>query len=270
MARIVNLHRRDTPNRGDVASGVHNYFPNIRPMELTGWKYENPARREKWRSICENAELVIVGGGGLLEFDKHRDSIEYVMNLKKPKKVIWGAGHNTVKLESWSSIKPSYQYDYSGFDLIGVRDVGHGMDWVPCASCMAEEFDRDYEITQEITFFVNGGIKNFQQYIPKGVSHDDVVLNLKSSLEDILKSLAKAETIVTSSYHGAYWGTLLGRKVVGLPTSSKFYDMKHAIPIGTSQDWERFVPLARSYPDALQECREATLAFKERVLSLLD
>jgi exopolysaccharide biosynthesis predicted pyruvyltransferase EpsI len=91
------------------------------------------------------------------------------------------------------------------------------------------------------------------------------MFNLKTSVEAVAAFLGSAETVVTSSYHGAYWASLLGRRVVGIPTSSKFYGLKHAIPLCTIEDWPRFEKLARSYPEALDDCRSANIAFAEKV-----
>jgi hypothetical protein len=74
---------------------------------------------------------------------------------------------------------------------------------------------------------------------------------------------------VTSSSHGAYWATLLGRKVVGIPTSSKFYSLHHPVPLSHPADWQRFMKLARSYPDALEECRAANRTFFTKVMDEL-
>jgi exopolysaccharide biosynthesis predicted pyruvyltransferase EpsI len=134
---------------------------------------------------------------------------------------------------------------------------------------MHPSFDQKYDITEEFVFFANLGSKDSKLYIPTDIDQDLVVSNMKSPMEEIIGKLAAGETVVTSSYHGAYWATLLGRKVVGIPTSSKFYDLRHPIPICHRSDWRRYTNLARSYDGALEECRAANLSFYERVMNLV-
>jgi len=74
--------------------------------------------------------------------------------------------------------------------------------------------------------------------------------------------------VVTNSYHGAYWATLLGRRVVAIPNMSKMYRFKHAPVIGRAQDWRKLAALAVAYPEALAECRAANLAFFADVAAL--
>ena len=268
---VVNMYRKETRNRGDIASAPSHYFPELRarPLELTGWKRTNENSLASWMSVFNNADLIIVGGGGLLEFEKHRDSIEFVMANAKAKKVIWGAGHNLMSAGSWAAIKPRYKMDYSGFDLVGVRDDGHSFDWVPCASCMSPALDKKYAIEKEFVYFVNKGLGDFEKYIPAGVDPAEVVFNFDGTTEEIIAELAKGETVVTSSFHGAYWAQLLGRKVIAIPTSSKFYDMRFPVPLSHPRDWRRYIKLARRYPEALKASREANIAFANKVIQLV-
>lgn len=130
---------------------------------------------------------------------------------------------------------------------------------------MHEAFDQPVETTRDIVFFGNAGMKDFARYIPAGIAEEDTLFNMKISVEETIRFLGTAETVVTSSYHGAYWATLLGKKVIGIPTSSKFYGMRHAIPICAVDDWRRYAKLAHSYPEALDDCRTASKAFADKV-----
>lgn len=266
---IVNVHRKETPNVGDLRSAPLGYFdisPNQRLLEISGWRREDAEDRKRWLDVFYEAKGVIYGGGGLMEFEKYESSLNFVAENKK-KCVIWGAGHNSVK-SSWAHLKPRFVMDYSGYGLIGCRDDGYdniGFEWVPCASCMHEAFDAKYEVTREVVFFGNSGMKGFERFVPDGFSDDDIMFNMKLPVEEIITFLASAETVVTSSYHGVYWATLLGKKVVGIPTSSKFYGVRHALPICSAEDWKRYSKIARSYPDALAECRQANIAFADKV-----
>ena len=254
---------------GDQRSAPLNYFDiseRQRTMEITGWKREDEKMRLKWMEQFSLAAGIIYGGGGLMEFEKYESSLRFVADNKK-KTVIWGAGHNTANA-SWAQLKPRFKMDYSGFGLIGCRDFGYedkSFEWVPCASCMHTAFDKEYSVDKEIAFFGNSGMKGFEKFIPEGISESAIMFNIKQPIEDVISFLASAETIVSSSYHGVYWASLLGKKVVGVPTSSKFYGLKHPIPICAASDWQRYRKLATAYPEALFECRQANIKFSEKV-----
>ena len=106
----------------------------------------------------------------------------------------------------------------------------------------------------------------------------------------MLEFLGSSEVVVTSAYHGLYWATLLGRKVVVANMfSSKFaafpfppallddtdagVDASAIINANGANDvgdaLERAIARARAYPHALRECRDANTRFFGRVQELL-
>lgn len=239
-------------------------------MEITGWNREDEKKRDNWLHFIQASKGIIVGGGGLMEFPKHRPSLDFIGSLGKPA-VIWGAGTNSTQA-SWTMLRPRFASDYSRFSLIGCRDYGYedkDFVWVPCASCMHPIFDREHEIKRELVFFGNAGMPGYSSFVPVNLQDDAIKFNMKTSIEAVVEFLGSAETVVTSSYHGAYWAMLLGRKVIGIPTSSKFYGFKHAIPLCAIDDWQRFAKLAVRHGEALEECRAANLDFAARVSELL-
>jgi hypothetical protein len=46
--------------------------------------------------------------------------------------------------------------------------------------------------------------------------------NVDGTIEESVRFLASGRSIITSSYHGAYWGMLLGRRVHVISWGSKF------------------------------------------------
>jgi exopolysaccharide biosynthesis predicted pyruvyltransferase EpsI len=89
-------------------------------------------------------------------------------------------------------------------------------------------------------------------------------------MDDVIAFLGSAETVVTNSYHGAYWATLLGRRVVVVdPFSTKFFFLKHRPVIAALQDYTKAISRTRIYPESLSECREANLNFSVKVKNLL-
>jgi exopolysaccharide biosynthesis predicted pyruvyltransferase EpsI len=94
--------------------------------------------------------------------------------------------------------------------------------------------------------------------------------NRERSFSRVIEFLASGEVIVTSSYHGAYWGTLLNRRIILINAfSSKFHGFKHQPPLASEGSWKSKLAEARNYPEALAECRGANLRFSEKVRALL-
>jgi hypothetical protein len=96
------------------------------------------------------------------------------------------------------------------------------------------------------------------------------ISNGSRSLREVLTFLASGETIVTSSYHGAYWGQLLGRKVIAIPFSSKFEGFRFPLVRAQIESWEQRLKEPQAYPEALPLSREANLNFAEKVSNLLN
>ncbi len=130
---------------------------------------------------------------------------------------------------------------------------------------MSPLFDEDYKVTREAVLFVNAN-EGIRTRFQVAVGLQPFMKNDRPMAE-IVAFLGSAEVIVTDSYHGVYWGTLLGRKVVAVPYSSKFYGFRHppAYSRNRGLDWRAEALGVRVYPDALAECRSATREFYGRV-----
>jgi hypothetical protein len=281
--KILNIYHRDATNAGDLASSPLRYFSYACESQDFGAADTNS---------LPIADGLIVGGGGLICNDTFKDVINDAMSNINGPKILWGAGFNLhsypfrftrqldglagIKAEirglltrkglrqqsSWlktllkdAEIYPRLDHRY---DLVGVRDWGTDYRWVPCASCMHPIFDwgrnqpakRDLVIIDHPMFF-----KIATKSPNKGS-------NLNKSFEDIVTMLAEAEVILTSSYHAAYWGVLLGRKVVVVPWSTKFLRFRWSVEFAYDLDGVRSaIRKARSFPNALEEAREANTSF---------
>jgi hypothetical protein len=155
------------------------------------------------------------------------------------------------------------------FDLLGVRDHGReallpGALHVPCASCMLPQFDRTWPVTREVVGFVNADPRIRAPRLP-GLP----VLANDGPLDEVIAWLASAEVVVTNSCHGAYWATLLGRRLVCIPYSSKFHGFKFPPALAPDGDWQARIAEARSHPEALEDSRAANRAFFARARALI-
>lgn len=245
--RAAFVHILDD-NVGDRASGPYHYFDFGRPGEADELEFINV--RDDFRGAAPVDFAVFGGGaiGGLLRGSKH-------MGMRAKYRIAWGIGR-TVRDSTDHQPMPQY------FDLLGNREWGSPWgEYVPCASCMHPLFDADYEITREAILFYNANRR-------VNVRDVEAVEVNRGTMEDVIPFLASAETVVTNSYHGAYWGTLLGRKVVlASPYSSKFHHYQHQPPAVYDDNWR--AADARAYPEALALARARNVAFHEKVMDMV-
>jgi hypothetical protein len=233
---------------------------------------------------------LLVGGGGLL-YSRFLPAFQQISNVQRGRLIAWGIGQQTYGHFDSNTIR---SFDYSAyldrFDLVGIRDINMGYNWVPCASCMHSAFDQPRAIEHEFVVFSHRKFQLHLDGLPRMTHAND-------SLEAVLDFLGSGETILTSSYHGAYWGTLLGRKVLAFPFSSKFATFKHQPGLYPVRHWfqpgrkiqvlgkvlydgrdksrlvcetEGWRSLAQdclSYPESLVECRDRNRWFYQQVLS---
>ncbi len=244
--RICKIFRPDPYNVGDMVARPSLYFP------LEGSDYD--VRLDDLTAI--RSQVSIVGGGGLLS------TYEKELSILKNQIIVWGAGSNyhgetEVRYPDW----------LDRCVLVGVRDHGTRFRWVPCPSCMSPLFDvqRSRRAVREAVVYRHS--LKWLDGIPEGLDLPTLT-NGEESLEIVLAFLASAEVVITSSYHGAFWATLLGRKAIAVPFSSKFYGYRHPPILATGRqldDWRSIAKDCTTYPDALEECRTANNAFYEDV-----
>lgn len=298
MSNYIVVHRKDTNNVGDMAADPLQYF--LKPDQYTSIDIN-----DWWNLTPPEGSKIIVGGGGLLvnenfeaimeiisssdrrqlnsmlkkswvlsdnrNSDAHKDFTnkftellrDTIKSLKdsKSKKYIWGAGHNgELKKKSSFLEYPDYLMN---FDLVGVRDYGQRFNWVPCASCMAPALQKKYPIKNDVIWFEHKKqlVKDF------GDVSAPRFINSGNNLDQTIELLGSANIIVTNSYHGAYWGTLLKKRVIVVePWSSKFMAFKHKpYMLNKGESISDAIEKTKSYDNALEECINATEAFWKRV-----
>ena len=239
MNLVINIHVVDDTNVGDLFSSPLKYFefPRSRTTNIDirhlDQKLEKIGQQLQDGSLGDYDRLCfIVGGGGLL-FPRFVKKFVALQQFKTQYQdqipiqlITWGVGQQIYRTDP--DRQCYYQnFDYSeylqGFDLIGIRDFDHpnpDYHWVPCVSCMSNQFDKPRSIEHEFVVFSH---KKFQIKL----GNFPYMTNNTHDFSQVLDFLGSGDTILTSSYHGVYWGTLLGRKVLAFPFSSKFYTLKH-------------------------------------------
>jgi polysaccharide pyruvyl transferase WcaK-like protein len=252
MKKVIFLHETKTVNTGDLKCQPKLYYdvPNSDVGDIRLFKN------------FDDYDVVVVGGGGLIDLDYFDDSLEYISRLEDKKKIIWGAGQN-----SYRYTYPEYVADY---DLIGLRDsVFKNLKmnrflYVPCVSCKSDLFD-DVTITNLMNKLVekNTHIINFE------------TAKNSDPMDEVIEKIARAKVIVTNTYHGTYWASLLGKTVytVETTTKTKLLDLplnirfiNYDTVINPNFDQKK-----NSYDFTyLNDCRKRNDDFYKKVLRLID
>lgn len=267
---ITNVYRMDSNNVGDYYCAPHLYFNdlNCNPVDIYDYKSNDKSVADKWvESINNNA--LIIGGGGLLNRGSFEKQLKLFESLKSKgkKTVLWGTGHNEKDKSRFGKVR-SYNINVNNFGLVGVRDFGFTKKWVPCVSCMHKVFDKEYLVSQEIGLLYHKKTLKNKSLIKKLSQYPSS--SNTTNLEEMIDFIGKSETIVTDSYHCMYWSMILGKKVIVIPNSSKFYDFKYKPVFATFSDFDTKLKMTQCYSGVLEECREQNKEFAKRVMDYLN
>lgn len=208
--KVVIVHRRDFTNLGDFASNPALYFD----LPVAG--VIDIAEDKAIERFMAMGFWFIIGGGGLISPNGGGNRLQNIERIiKGGKAIIWGAGKNSFSIDRVPHKYPSF---LSKASLVGLRDRDQTVhQWVPCASCMSEEFSKERRPYKEIVIYSHADNRIDE------ISKTNRSFN---KLSECLDYIGIAKTIVTSSYHGAYWGKLMNR-VVALKKAfnSKFHGL---------------------------------------------
>lgn len=239
-------------NLGDQASTPALYVPWLSASEKLD---PHEGDFSQFQAAEQAPDLVIVGGGGQIAnrvpaYDRNLHAVAASRSVA----VAWGVGHNR-----HGDITLRYPSYLRRFALVGVRDWNSPYHWVPCASCLHPALDHPQRPVRDAVLY-----EHWQ--IPAGISGLPTMKNSEPSMDRVVQFLSSGEVVVTNTYHGCYWATLLGRKVVLVsPFSTKFLAFRHPPAVADPSTWPSTANTARHYPAALQQCRAATYRFVARV-----
>lgn len=251
MSRFLFLYHTSSTNLGHVLSSPGRYFPNDLPechkLDIAHTDLESIAH-------YHHSVPLIIGGGDILS--KRWDSLlkQIVSAEHRRRIIVWGAGRSAEgELPGW----------LDNVSLVGVRDYDMDQPWVPCASCMHPAFshiDRPKPRMRAVAFM--------KADIPHRVVGIPVMLSNQVALTNVISFMWQAQVVVTNSYYGVYWATLAGCGVVCIPREEafeKFMNFRHSPIFSNPDTWRQKLKSAPFYPEALQQCREATLNFAKQV-----
>lgn len=186
-------------------------------------------------------------------------TLEKITPINAPR-YVWGAGYNGSEEVDFKNIR--WPKILSKYKKVGIRDYHNDsrFTWAPCASCMHPAFDKEYTIKNDVIWFEH------KKQLIRDFGDDSIprFINSGNNIEQTIELLGSANIILTNSYHGAYWGTLLKKRVivVGGAWSAKFKFFKHQpLILGKKENWKDYRETAPFFDNALNECRAATQTF---------
>ena len=267
---VVNIHRLDTKNIGDYYCAPHHYFDALKgkTLDIFDNKSQDKEVTKKFtNTISTNA--LIIGGGGLLNRNGFKLQMKLFETLAQGKKktVLWGVGHNEKSADTYGKVT-SYNVDVGKFGLAGTRDLSMPGEFLPCVSCLHTEFDKPFTESQEIGLIFHKDTMRKPNIL--AMFKDYPSTSNTTNLEDLIDFIGKSETIITDSYHAMYWTMLLGKKVVVVPNSSKFYDFNHQPVFSSFENAITDVAKATTYSGVLEECRTINNQFYEKTANYLN
>lgn len=249
---ILEFHyKKGNNNVGDMFCNPSRYFN----LNASSYCITSSSKHD-----LKNSNIVI-GGGGLIRryFVKHTN---YISQSEYKNLIVWGIGHNfSWKENMWW---PKWMIDST---LWGVRDyiAGYEKFYLPCVSCMHDSFDKTYEINYDYGYFLH---HHSSKYSPN--VNDIYMYNNNIDMYKVINFLASCNTIITDSYHGAYWGLLLGKDVRVVSWTSKFNNFKcQPTIIDKIENWQNYKASKVITTDYLHESRELNKQFYQKFLNLL-
>jgi len=272
---VHHLEKRHVPaNLGDWICCPYYYFPDYF-AQFTCVLHSDWAIL--WHEI-ERDDIVIFGGGGLLD---NSDELNRVLNRlleKCDNVIIWGVGtHKYNENNIFGKKTASEPILFERAAMVGIRDFKHpsNLPYLPCVSCLNEAFSLsqdDVEVVRNV-----GTIKSALETAFAVAGLPSFVTNAEP-IGTVVRYILSSEMILVSSYHGAYWSMLLGRKAV-LPSTrlgvDKYKYFRHPVGFydGNSFDEHALLQIASSLPEIpafLEESRRLNMDFFQRCKAYIE
>ena len=250
---VFFINKFRTKNTGDREISPLSYFKEYF-SDFVVQKFDN----EAMPYLMSRQGVFILGGGGLINQNENWNNWMNQLADKKNSKVIgWGIGFNQ---HFGSKINSSVNFEK--FSLLGVRDFNKGLPYLPCVSCLKKELNKKQKIKRKIGCIIH--------YENSEKTFDFQTMFNNQPFDDLIEFISTSEVIITNTYHMMYWATLMQKKVILFnPFSDRFCNFKYP-PIFYSGDLQADIEKAKTYPNALRECRDLNMEFFEKVKRLIE
>ncbi|MEM7461463.1 MAG: polysaccharide pyruvyl transferase family protein [Pseudomonadota bacterium] len=268
---MAHIFRCDPTNVGDWHSPPFKYFPlkSSRVIDISDDRIN-----------LDSHKFVIVGGGGLGR-DGFNANLDLIRQNKEYTTIAWGVGTNTFT-DRAAVLKQDQKFQmtdkfFEGFDEVGTREYlpSRKFRYVPCASCMSHLFHkyRNRRPSKTIGFYSHKRVPLLNKYrfgmfkgrhrpiITKHIQNASMEDNNGRNLEEKLEFLSDHEYIVSNTFHGVYWATLLNRKVISMPFKADAFYFKYPPVFGNENLDDELFDKAKNHPDSLDDCRINNIEF---------
>lgn len=250
MQKIVFKHHYRTTNLGDRVCSPLDYYPDL-ASGATRVDLDDPT------PACK----VVVYGGGKIMGGLHKTLNANDRAAKA--RIAWGV--STVQK---SRLSLRYWLAYRAMTLVGTRDYGDDrFPWSPCVTCLSPGFEQPVQEEHDVVAYVHHWrVRDRGVVLPDGIP---VMENIEPDFAKVLRFIASGRTVMSNSYHGVYWALLLGKKVICVPYSNKFYNYRLKPGYSTGREWFRDLHMARGSDEMLPLCREGASGFETKVRALI-
>jgi hypothetical protein len=247
---IVFKHHFRTTNLGDRVCNPFDHYPDL-ASRGTRIDLDDPT------PACK---VVVYGGGKIM--GGLRKSLTANDRAARAR-IAWGV--STVQKNRFSL---KYWLAYRQMNLVGTRDFGDDrFPWSPCVTCLAAAFDQSYPEEHDVVAYVHHWrVRDRGVELPVGIP---VMENIENDLPRVLRFIASGRTVMSNSYHGVYWALLLGKKVLCVPYSNKFYNYRLQPGYSTGRDWYKELSKARGYDEMMGLCRDGAARFEAQARALI-
>lgn len=267
---LYSIHVPTKTNVGDDASSPVHYIPALK--EHFNVKRVSIGDASVLETIPQDAPIII-GGGGLLASKPGWDAVMTGALERSSRVVAWGVGLN--RSRKAAAIAPRKLPVFADrFALFGLRDWIGVDHWVPCVSAMSGAFERQVPLARKYGFYLHVMRMDLVPEALKPLLAED---NVRSNtgdfgqLSDAVDFLASSECVITNSFHGAYWATLLGKPVILFDTFSEKFTLSRwpQEQVTDEASLDDLLARAKLYPEALEQARQANLSFAEKAMAIL-
>jgi hypothetical protein len=175
---------------------------------------------------------------------------------KQTLNIAWGVGTMQSFPILWRYMKARRPVN-----LIGSRDFGDTRySYAPYPSSMAPTFDAPTDPIHDVKFCAHG--RKTAKIGIKITNHIPVLTNNCNDLNTALNFVSSGATVISNTYHGVYWGLLMGRKKLCLLFSNKI-GKYHLLPRdATATNWQGEISNPIALPNMRDIVRAVTTDFK--------
>lgn len=251
-------------NAGDKYCSPHLFykFNGYQVDYRNNWKLANGLKNN----------IIIFGGGGIIDTNKDRSN--YFRTLPENNIYFhWGSGSNKLNLQeiNWKPARNEINVRddiLKNFIFVGRRDYldryYNKHEYVPCVSCKIKHLQNSFKIIRRIGIIQHCWLKQI-----KNLNYPTISMDLKKhNIAEIIKFIGESEIIITGSFHAAYWGQLMQKKVIiNGNWSSKFDTMKYK-PVKLSNNIEDDIRKCIVPPhEYLKECIKLNDDFYMKIMN---